>query len=236
MIPNKSSIKFHCYYCRLTPASSVHEGEPRVPHPLQPFMMRSTQFQGKAPTIVTTTSPMYVPHLHVRPGHDHPQIPMQQHHIHPPEPVSFRPATSLPSAFNSCNTGSTIRGANVMQHLPPHNHTTMNLHQECNAPHSFHPKHMYHGNHQAVPPSATGHSHDMPQQWGFLKLPAIGNIFHSLSSSNLSQGSSDQDSCKSGSSSSPMTPPLWESSGSIIGSRQDNTHVESPGMFKGSPI
>lgn len=204
--------------------------------------MRSAQFQGKAPTMVTTTGPMYVPHLHIRPGHEHPQIPIQPHHPHPPDSASFRTATSPPlSAFNSCNTASNFRGANMMQHLPTHDHITMNLHQECNVPHSsFHPKHMYHGSHQTAPQSATSHSYDMPQQWSFLKLPAIGNIFHSLSSSNLSQGSPKQESCESGTSSpsdsSSMTPPLWESSGSMIGSRQDHTHIESPIMFKGTSI
>ena len=207
--------------------------------------MRPAPFQGKAPTIVTTTGPMYVPHLHVKPSHDHPQIPVpqqqQQHHVHPPQPGTFRPVTtSPPSAFNSCNAARNIRGANVLQHIPPHDHNMINLHQEYNAPHtSFHSKHTYHGNHQTMPPS--GHTYDIPQQWSFLKLPAIGNIFHSLSSSNLSQGSSKQDSCESGNSSptdsSSMTPPLWESSGSMIGSnRQDHTHLESPVMYKGTSI
>lgn len=204
--------------------------------------MRSAAFQGKAQGIVTTTGPMCMPHLHIRPGHEHPQIPVQQHHIHPPEPASFRPAASPPSAFNSCNTTGNIRSANAMQHLPAqHDHTMMNLHQECNAPHSsFHPKHIYNGNHQTVPPSAASHSYDMPQQWSFLKLPAIGNIFRSLSSSNLSQGSSKQESCESGNSSptdsSSMTPPLWESSGSMVGSRQDHAHMDSPITFKGTSI
>lgn len=204
--------------------------------------MRPAPFQGKAPTIVTTTGPMYVPHLHVRPSHEHTQIPVQQqqqHHVHPSDPGSFRPATS-PSAFNSCNAARNIRGANAMQRLPPHDHNTINIHQECNVPHtSFHSKHTYHGNHQTVPPS--GHTYDMPQQWSFLKLPAIGNIFHSLSSSNLSQGSSKQTSCESDTSSptdsSSMTPPLWESSGSMIGSsRQDHAHLDSPVIFKGTSI
>lgn len=230
----------HNLHCRLAPTANVHEGPPRLPHPLQPFYMRSAPFQGKAPAMVTTTGPMYVPHLHIRPGHEHPQIPLQQHHVHQTEPASFRPTASPPSAFNSCHTVSNIRGANVLQHHPPHDHTTMNLHQECNAPHSsFHPKHIYHGNHPAVP-SVSAHSYDMPQQWSFLKLPPIGNIFHSLSSSNLSQESAKQDSCESGRSSptdsSSMTPPLWESSGSLIGSRQDHMHMDSPIMFKGTSI
>lgn len=230
----------HNLHCRLAPTANVHEGPPRLPHPLQPFYMRSAPFQGKAPAMVTTTGPMYVPHLHIRPGHEHPQIPLQQHHVHQTEPASFRPTASPPSAFNSCHTVSNIRGANVLQHHPPHDHTTMNLHQECNAPHSsFHPKHIYHGNHPAVP-SVSAHSYDMPQQWSFLKLPPIGNIFHSLSSSNLSQESAKQDSCESGRSSptdsSSMTPPLWESSGSLIGSRQDHMHMDSPTMFKGTSI
>ena len=219
--------------CRLTPTPNIHEGAPRLPQPLQPFYMRPTPFQAKAPTMVTTTGPMYVPHIHVRPVHEHPQFPMQQHLTHPSEPASFRPATSPPSAFNSCNVARNIRGVNVMQHIPPHDQTAMNLQQECNAPHtSFHSKYMYHGN-QPVQPG--GHSYDMSQQWSFLKLPAIGNIFHSLSSSNLSQGSSKQDSCESGTS-SPTDSPLWESSGNMIGNRQDNTHLESPLMYKGTSI
>ena len=202
--------------------------------------MRSVPLQGKAPAMVTTTGPMYVPHLHIRPGHEHAQMPLQQHHVHQTEPASFRPTTSPPSAFNSCHTVGNIRSANLMQHHSSHEHTTMNLHPEYSAPHSsFHPKHIYHGNHPTVP-SVPGHSYDMPQQWSFLKLPPIGNIFHSLSSSNLCQESGKQDSCESGRSSpadsSSMTPPLWESSGSVIGNRQDHAHMESPIMFKGTSI
>ena len=203
--------------------------------------MRSAQFQGKAPAIVTTTGPMYVPHLHIRPGHQNAQIPLQQHHIHQPESASFRLATSPPSAFNSCHNGNTIRGTNTLQHHPTHEHVTMNPHQDYNALHtSFHTKHVYHGNHPAIP-AVPSHGYDMPQQWSFLKLPPIGNIFHSLSSSNLSQESSKHDSCESGRSSptdsSSMTPPLWESSGNVIGTgRQDHTHIDSPVMFKGTSI
>lgn len=203
--------------------------------------MRTAPFQGKAPAMVTTTGPMYVPHLHIRPGHEHAQIPLQQHHVHQTEQASFRQTTSPPSAFNTCHTVGNIRGANVIQHHPPHDHVAMNLHQECSAPHSsFHPKHIYHGNHAAVP-NVPSHSYDMPQQWSFLKLPPIGNIFHNLNSNNLCQESAKQDSCESGRSSptdsSSMTPPLWESSGSLVGSRQsDHTHTESPIMFKGSSI
>ncbi|XP_068724415.1 uncharacterized protein [Montipora capricornis] len=227
---------------RLTPPSSIptiHEAAPRLAHPLQPFYMRPAPFQPKAPTIVTTTGPMYVPHLHMRPGHEHPQIPLQQHLVHPQEPPGFRTATSPPSAFNSCSAARNIRSANVMQHISPHEHTTMNLHQDCTAPlTSFHSKHMYHGSHQTVPPR--GHSYDMPQQWSFLKLPAIGNIFHSLSSTTLSPGNSEPDSCESNTSSpsksSSMTLPLWENSGSMMGNRADHPHLESPTMYKGTSI
>ena len=232
----------HCCTCRLTPASSVHEGAPRLPHSLQPFILRSAPFQGKAPTLVTSTGPMYVPHLHIRAGYEHMPIPIQQHHQHPSELASFRPTVSPPSAFDPCTVGGTTRSANIMQHLPPHNHAMINLHQECNGPHPFHPKHVYHGNHQTVLQGAAGHSSDMPQQWSFLKLPAIGNIFHSLSPSDLSQGGSKQDSSDSGTpspaDSSSMTPPLWESSGSMISNRQDDAHMQetSPNMYKGSSM
>ncbi|XP_067057051.1 uncharacterized protein [Acropora muricata] len=227
---------------RLTPTSSIptiHDGAPRLAHPLQPFYMRPAPFQPKAPTIVTTTGPMYVPHLHMRPGHEHPQIPLQQHIVHPPEPAGFRTVASPPSAFNSCSAARNVRNANVMQHIPPHEHTTMNLHQDCSAPLStFHSKHMYHSSHQTVP--TRGHSYDIPQQWSFLKLPAIGNIFHSLSSTTLSTGNSEADSCDSNTSSpsnsSSMTPPLWENSGSMIGSRVDQTHLESPTLYKGTSV
>ena len=185
---------------------------------------------------------MYVPHLHIRAGYEHMPIPIQQHHQHPSELASFRPTVSPPSAFDPCTVGGTTRSANIMQHLPPHNHAMINLHQECNGPHPFHPKHVYHGNHQTVLQGAAGHSSDMPQQWSFLKLPAIGNIFHSLSPSDLSQGGSKQDSSDSGTpspaDSSSMTPPLWESSGSMISNRQDDAHMQetSPNMYKGSSM
>lgn len=232
-------IKF-CYCCRLTPTSSIstiHDGAPRLAHPLQSFYMRPAPFQPKAPTIVTTTGPMYMPHLHMQPGHEHPQIPLQQHIVHPPEPAGFRPVSSPPSAFNSCSAACNVRNTNVMQHIPTHEHTTMNIHQDCSAPLStFHSKHMYHSSHQTVP--TRGHNFDIPQQWSFLKLPAIGNIFHSLSSTTLSTGNSEADSCDSNTSSpsnsSSMTPPLWENSGSMIGSRADQTHLESPTLYKGT--
>ncbi|XP_022793388.1 uncharacterized protein LOC111332339 [Stylophora pistillata] len=226
---------------RFAPPANVCEGPPGLPHPLPPFYMRSAPFQGKAPAIVTTTGPMYVPHLHIRPSHEHTQIPLQQHHIHQPEPASFRLAASPPSVFNSCNNGNTVRGTNTFQHQSAHEHVTINPHQDYNATHSsFHSKHIYHGNHPPIPP-VPGHNYDMPQQWSFLKLPPIGNIFHSLGSGNLSQESVKHDPSESGRSTptdpSSMTPPLWESSGNLMSSgRQDHAHINSPVMFKGTSM
>lgn len=237
----KNELNVVNFHCRLTPPANIREGPPRLPHPLPPFYMTPAPFQGKAPTIVTTTGPMYVPHLHIRPGHEHTQIPLQQHQIHQADPASFRLATSPPSAFNSCHNENSTRGTHTFQHQPGHEHVMINPHQDYNATHSsFHSKHIFHGNHPPIPP-VPGHSYDMPQQWSFLKLPPIGNIFHSLSSSNLSQESGKHDPCESGRStptdSSSMTPPLWESSGNLISAgRQDHTHIDSPVMFKGTSM
>lgn len=237
----KNELNVVNFHCRLTPPANIREGPPRLPHPLPPFYMTPAPFQGKAPTIVTTTGPMYVPHLHIRPGHEHTQIPLQQHQIHQADPASFRLATSPPSAFNSCHNENSTRGTNTFQHQPGHEHVMINPHQDYNATHSsFHSKHIFHGNHPPIPP-VPGHSYDMPQQWSFLKLPPIGNIFHSLSSSNSSQESGKHDPCESGRStstdSSSMTPPLWESSGNLVSAgRQDHTHIDSPVMFKGTSM
>ena len=226
---------------RLTPPPKDQDVPTRLPHSLPSFCMRgvSLPLQAKAPTMVSSTGPVYLPHLHIRPGYEHPRIPIP----HQADQIGFRPPGSPPSAFNSCRPGNNMAGNVTVQHHAPrlvmNDHTATNIHQECSVPQSsFLPKHPYYGNPITVP-SIGNHSYEMPQQWSFLKLPPIGNIFHSLSTSNLSQGSVEHESSESGRSSpadSAMTPPLWEGSGGVILGQDDQSHMEPPLSYKGTSM
>lgn len=192
-------------------------------------------FRARAPTMVTTTGPVYLPHFHMGPN------------THP-GPGTLNPSNQLPGCYtHPCQTTATTsfampKDTSVIQQHFPHKHIgvepvlQLHSHEKGNNPLSVlrHHQQMYFGNAPSIS-LAMLHTDDMPPQLNITKLPPISTISPCSSATDLSQCSMEQESTGSGQSSPDsvsMTQPLWETDSNMTGSREDLIHGPGTLVYK----
>ena len=168
--------------------------------------------KGRAPTMVTTTGPAYLPHFHMnlssRPGMG-PSALVPSHHA----PVAGSASVMMPKEQLAVSNPYGQRRPVGVEVLPSVLPSGLHKPDKVDMPPASYRHHqqVYFNN----PPFAMGmvHPDDIPMQLGVAKLPPISSISPCNSATDLSQCSLELESAassKSSPDSATLPPPLWD--------------------------